>query len=374
MNYFVIDTSARKLANWAVLFGKSNIKKTESNRLFSLYAIDYNDITFWIPISNHPSNPLTHDNIESVYEFNPELKYYPKIISLPDSFNHTTPYTGDELVEYLKTLYSSDTKFIHLQFVGDSSHAVYTLTNENNVKYISSSALTLSSYKKTNGLHLYDLKLCIPFFYYKHLLSLANTKYLESFQTKPLMDKVFIYGRRMDEPIQRNMRSRAYFLNKMRAIIPNEMIEFGDLFNMEIEGYGLSFGLYHFGNYIDYNSCMFNVVHETIYVDSKKERNSCWISEKSTFAILYATPVFLLANNEIINTIKDMGIVLLNDEYDTPDIGDKFEMFCNFIANSTAEERKKLYEKHRIIQNRNREILLNYIDSPKTNCIEYLLK
>jgi hypothetical protein len=88
---------------------------------------------------------------------------------------------------------------------------------------------------------------------------------------------------------------------------------------------------------------------------------------------MFATPTFLLANQEILDTYKDMGIVFLNDEFYAEDIGDRFEMFCNFIKNSTYQERNELYKKHRIIQNRNREILLNYINTPKTNCIEYLL-
>jgi hypothetical protein len=186
------------------------------------------------------------------------------------------------------------------------------------------------------------------------------------------MDKVFIYGRRMEE-IESSLRNRRYFLNKMNSILPNEMIEYGNLFTTEVEGQSVSLGLYHFGNYIDYNSCMFNVVNESIQVDSLKSRASCWISEKSVFAIMFATPTFLLANQEILETYNEMGIVLLNDEYDTPDIGDKFEMFCNFIKNSTPQERNELYTKHRIIQNRNREIMLDYINSTKINCIDYLL-
>lgn len=373
MNYLVIDISARKLANWAVIFGKSNIKKVQSNDLFNLYCIEYENKLLWIPISNSPSTPLTYSNIDIIYSHRPELEGYTKIVSLPDDFRHDEMYIGDELINHLNTLYSDDTIYIHLQFVGDTSNAIYTQTPNNNVKYLTSSQLTLKSRSKTNGLGLYDLRLCIPYFYYKHLLSLVNPQYLDSFQSKELMDKIFIYGRRMDERIPNNMRTRAYFLNKMKQIIPDEMIEYGDLFTMEIEGYGLPFGLYHFGNYIDYNSCMFNIVNETIYVDSQRDRNSCWISEKSIFAILYATPIFLFANEEILETYKNMGIVLLNDEYETDDIGDKFEMFCNFIKDSTPEQRKELYNKHRIIQNRNREILLNYIDSPKTNCIDYLL-
>lgn len=373
MNYVVIDLSARKIANWAVLFGKSNIKKVQSNDLYNLYVIEYDGNTFYIPIPTAPTRQLKYTHLKLIQSIWPEFETYTKIVSLPDTFHHDAEYTDDLLIEHLHTIYPSDTIYIHLSFAGDPSNAVYTQTTENKIRYLSSSQVGLNSRSKTNGLHLYDLKLCIAFFYYKHLLSLANPKYLESFQSKELLDKVFIYGRRMDEPHVAHMRTRGYFLKKMKSILPDDMIEFGDLFTMEVEGYGLSFGLYHFGNYIDYNSCMFNVVNETIFVDSQKDRNSCWISEKSVFAILFATPTFLLANQEILDTYKEMGIVLLNDEYDTPDIGDKFEMFCNFINDSTPEQRTELYNKHRIIQNRNREILLNYIDSPKTNCIEYLL-
>ena len=372
MNYLVIDISPKGLVNFAVLFGKSNIEYVETNEFYNLYKIQYQNKTFWIPQTNAPSRPLEVTHLRYIYQQWPEFKDYTKIISLPDKVSHDSNGEEDSFVEYVRTIYPSDTIYLHLQFRGDPAHASYTQSIDNNVKYISSSAVAENSFKKTNHLHLYDLKLCIPFFYYKHSLSLANPKYLESFQSKPLMDKVFIYGRRMDE-IESQLRNRRYFLNKMNSILPDEMIEYGDLFTMEIEGQTVSLGLYHFGNYIDYNSCMFNVVNESINVDSLKNRHSCWISEKSVFAIMFATPTFLLANQEILDTYKDMGIVFLNDEFYAEDIGDRFEMFCNFIKNSTYQERNELYKKHRIIQNRNREILLNYINTPKTNCIEYLL-
>jgi hypothetical protein len=372
MNYLVIDISPKGLVNWAILFGKFNIEKVDSNEFYNLYKIQYQNITFWIPESNSPSRQFKVTHLKFIYQYWPELENSTKIVSLPDKISRDSDNEEDSFIEYVRTIYPPDTIYLHLQFRGDPAQAAYTQSSDNNVKYISSSAVAENSYKKTNHLHLYDLKLCIPFFYYKHSLSLANPKYLESFQSKSLMDKVFIYGRRMDE-IESQLRNRRYFLNKMNSILPDEMVEYGNLFTMELEGQTVSLGLYHFGNYIDYNSCMFNVVNESINVDSLKNRHSCWISEKSVFAIMFATPIFLLANQEILETYRDMGIVLLNDEFYADDIGDRFEMFCNFIKDSTPQERNELYTKHRIIQNRNREIMLDYINSPKINCIEYLI-
>jgi hypothetical protein len=201
---------------------------------------------------------------------------------------------------------------------------------------------------------------------------LVNFNYIDSYENKNPEDKIFMYARRTDVLDNDTMRDRKYFANVIRKSLSENKYQFGDTFRYEIEGERISFGAYHLGNYFDYNQFMFNVVSETIYSDAVPD-NANFISEKSMFAILFSNPFFLLANIVIRNTYKDMGILFLNDEFDKTDIGDKFEMFCDFINTSTYEQRFELYKKYKIIQKQNREILLEYIRNPKLDCLEFLL-
>jgi hypothetical protein len=354
MKYVIYDN----LLNWAIFFGKDNIKLIDKKYNIKLYYFEYKDIQIWIPQLVNTSNiPINIDLEQTILKHYPELSECKRIITL----NNMNLELSNSYIEK----YKKDSVLVHLQLQGDAAQSIF---NDENVKTITSTYFNSDAGKKY--IHS-DLKLCIPFFYYKHLLSLVNFNYIDSNSNNNPIDKIFIYARRTDESVS-TMRDRAYFLNSLRNSIGNDKIEFGEIFRYEIEGERISFGAYHLGNYFDYNQCMFNIVLESIYVDSPKSSNN-YVTEKSVFAILFSNPFFLLANESILKMYKDMGIVFLNDEFETNDIGDKFKMFCDFITTSTYKQRFELYKKYKIIQKQNREIILKYIRNPKLDCLEFLL-
>jgi hypothetical protein len=364
MKYVIYDYSTQGLSNWAVLLGKDNIKLIDKKENITLYYFEYNDIQFYYPQASLELRLPIETNLENfALNYYSELIEYKKIISLHNPLNQTHLDFVNDLIEK----YKSNSIIVHLQFQGDPSFAIY---KNDSVKTITS---TFNVQDKDNKNVYTDIKLCIPFFYYKHLLSLVNFDNINCFENKNPEDKIFMYSRRIYETSNPDMRDRKYFANKLREFLSEDKYEFGDRFRYEIEGERISFGAYHLGNYFDYNEYMFNVVSESIYSDSPPFSTNNFISEKSMFAILFSNPFFLLANIIIRNIYKDMGIEFLNDEFDTDDIGDKFEMFCKFINNSTYEQRFELYKKYKVIQKQNREILLNYIRNPKLNCLEFLL-
>lgn len=365
MKYVIYDYSIQGLTNWSVFLGKDNIKLLDKKEDINLYYFEYNDIEIYYPQASFQLRLPIETNLENfTLGYYPELNDCKKIISLHTPLNQNHIDLANELIEQ----YKSNSIVVHIQLQGDPQSATYK--NEN-VKTITST-FSIEDIGKENIFT--DIKLCIPFFYYKHLLSLVNYDYINSYENKNPQDKIFMYARRIFEPSSEGVRDRKYFANKLREFLSEDKYEFGDTFRYEIEGNRIPFGAYHLGNYFDYNQYMFNVVSESIYSDAPPLTNSNFISEKSMFAILFSNPFFLLANIVIRNIYKDMGILFLNDEFDTDDIGNKFEMFCQFINNSKYEDRFELYKKYKVIQKRNREILLNYIRNPKLNCLEFLLK
>jgi hypothetical protein len=139
-----------------------------------------------------------------------------------------------------------------------------------------------------------------------------------------------------------------------------------------IELQKISLGLYHLGNYFDYKKCMFNVIFETQYVDYLKPAGNL-LTEKTTFALLFSNPFFLLANTFILNTIKELDIILFNDEFIGEDIEEKFLNFCLFINESTFEQRVELYKKYKKINIENRKKILEYINYPKYKVIDFII-
>ena len=363
MKYVIYDYSVQGLTNWSVLLGKDNIKLIDKKENISLYYFKYNNIEIYYPKPKIELRlPIETDLENFTLDFYPELNDYKKIISLHNPLNEAHWDLANELIEK----YKANSNIIHIQLQGDPTSATY----KNEFVKTITSTFTPSD-KNNKNIHT-DIKLCIPFFYYKHLISLVNFNFMDSYENRNPEDKIFMYSRRIYEPSAHDMRDRKYFANKLRETLNENKYEFGDTFRFEIEGERLSFGAYHLGNYFDYNQCMFNVVSESIYSDSSID-SSNFISEKSTFAILFSNPFFLLANIAIRNIYKDMGILFLNDEFQTNDIGDKFKMFCDFINTSTYEQRFELYKKYKVIQKENREIILKYIRNPKLDCLEFLL-
>jgi len=364
MKYVIYDYSVQGLTNWSVLLGKDNIKLIDKKENISLYYFVYNNIEIYYPQPKVELRLPIETNLENfTLDFYPELNGYKKIISLHNPLNEKHWDLANELIEKHK----ANSNIIHIQLQGDPAAATY----KNEFVKTITSTFTPSD-KDNKNIHT-DIKLCIPFFYYKHLISLVNFNYIDSCENKNPKDKIFMYARRTNELSKNDMRDRKHFANVIRHLLSEDKYEFGDTFRYEIEGERISFGAYHLGNYFDYNQYMFNVVSESIYSDAPPLVGSNFISEKSMFAILFSNPFFLLANITIRNVYKDMGILFLNDEFNKTDIGHKFEMFCDFINKSTYEERFELYEKYKIIQKQNREILLEYIRNPKLDCLEFLL-
>lgn len=350
MDYVILNYSEIRLLNLAIIFGKNNLKLEDFNKDFKIYTYYHNDSKIYLPVLNKDFGFRFKLGAERIlFNHFDYLKELTKIIvlpSLPDS-DVLSFFNGD--------------KFIHLVFQGDPFSEVYS----ENIKVVSSTKY----FKKENVLS--DIKLCLPFFFYKHQISLVDFNQLVYCENKFPLDKIFVYERRADEtsPI---LRHRGYFVNKIKSYFSDDKIETSNLLHKDIELETISMGKYHLGNFFDYQKCMFNIVFESQHVDYKNEAQT-WISEKTLFAILFANPFFLLANEDILNALKELGIDILNDEFDADDIGDKFDNFCMFMINSTLEERKELFEKYKQKQIENRKKLLEYINSPKKEIIEFII-
>lgn len=351
MDYLILNYSEIRLLNLAIIFGKNNLILEDSNKDFKIYTYYHNDSKIYISVLNkdigHRFKLGTEKILLNQFEY---LKNCKKIVLLPSM-------PEKEIVSSFP-----DAIFLHTAFQGDPFSEAY----DESVKVVCSTKY----FKKENIFS--DIKLCLPFFFYKHQISLVDFNQLKNCENKNPIDKVFVYGRRASENINLPLRHRGYFVNKLKHFLSEDKIETSNLLHNDIELETIWMGKYHLGNYFDYQKCMFNVVFESTHVDYYNEVQN-WISEKTLFPILFANPFFLLANSEIIESLKDLQIELLNDEFSGNDIGEQFDNFCKFIAESNADERYVLYKKYKHKQIENREKLLKYIFSAKKDVIEFLI-
>jgi hypothetical protein len=351
MNYLILNYSEIRLLNFAIIFGKNNLKLEDKNKDFNVYTYYHNDSKIFIPILNNNSMFRFKLGTEKIllnqFEY---LKSAEKIIVLPDTAN----------TEIVKTF--ADNKLLHIVFQGDPFLPVY----DESVKVICSTKYFIQSNI------ISDIKLCLPFFFYKHQISLVDFNELSNCENTNPLDKVFVYGRRSDENINLVLRHRGYFIKKIKEWLGEDKIETANLLHNDIELESISTGRYHLGNFFDYQKCMFNVVFESQHVDYCNEAQN-WISEKTLFALLFANPPFLLVNRDILNVLKELGIKLLNDDFEDADIGISFDKFCKFLKESSIGDRIELFKKHKLIQIENRKKLLDYIYSAKEDVINFII-
>lgn len=351
MNYVILSYfEDGNLTIGAILFGKYNLNLIDTNETYNLYKFSTENNTIYYPVSkiNNELKVGEEKNILQSFSFLAECK---KIIFLPNcNYENIISLFGEE-------------KIFRVSIQGDPCSIPF----DKKVNIITS--------VKPNGTIinniLYNIKLCIPYFFYRHQLSLVNYDLLNIFKNKQPKDKIFYYLRRIEDGVY-NMRDRAYFIKKTESKIEKSFLETVNGLHKNIELSKVSWGLYHLGNFFDYNNCMFNIIFESQHVDYPDDTQT-WISEKSIFAILFANPFFLFANPFILKSLKELGIELLNDEFEGNDIEEKFDNFCKLFTDDKAEDRKKLYLKMSEKQIENRKKLLDYIHSPKKDVIEFLI-
>jgi hypothetical protein len=355
MEYVFINFSELKLTSFAIIFGKHNLKKELSSNTFSIYSFSTDNYKIYIPVLSSTSKDSIGVSECKLFfkEFKKFTEYKP-IAFLPEHIE-----IGNQIIKEFPEF-----TFIHLVFTGDSCKPGYP----DFVKVV----MNVSPDKNDmpTAYH-FDFKLSIPFFFYKHQMSLVDFEVVDTIENKFSTDKVFVYGRRSSET-KMEMRDRGYFLNKLISNISNDKVQLNNEMHEHIELQKISLGLYHLGNYFDYKKCMFNVIFETQYVDYLKPAGNL-LTEKTTFALLFSNPFFLLANTFILNTIKELDIILFNDEFIGEDIEEKFLNFCLFINESTFEQRVELYKKYKKINIENRKKILEYINYPKYKVIDFII-
>lgn len=351
MDYVILNyADDGSLTHWAIIFGKNNLELINSKKEFNLYKFVHGDNTFYLPIKR-TNERLKLNQSKVIFAEYPFLSEFKNIVSLPNLIDN------DLLSTY------KDEILIQVLFLGDPAKFEY----ERPVKMITS--------VKPNGFiendFIFDRKLCIPFFFYKNQLSLVDFVKLDKFKIEKPIDKVFSYSRRIDE-LHHSLRDRGYFINLLKSKMDLSKFELFSAVHKNVELSRIQFGLYHLANFFDYNQYMFNLVFETQNVDYPREDQN-WISEKTVFALLFCNPFFLFVNKHILNSLKELNIELLNDEFESNDIEKKFIQFIDFINKSTFEERMKLFSKMNEISLLNRKKLLDYIYSPKESVIEFLI-
>jgi hypothetical protein len=353
MNYVILNyADDGSLTHSAIIFGKNNLKLVDTKQIFNLYKFTDGDNEFYFPIKKS-NERLKLEQSQIIFTEYPFLNNCKKIVSLPSlkDENLVNAYKNEILIQIL--------------FLGDPA----TVSYEHPVKVITS-----VNPENSNGTDLFfDIKLCIPFFFYKNQLSLIDFIKADTFKTKTPKDKVFFYARRADERMY-GMRDRGYFINMIKTKLNTDLFEISNSMHKNVELSRVQYGLYHLGNFFDYNDCMFNLVFESQHVDYF-HKNQFWISEKTLFPLLLSNPFFLFASKPILNALKELNIKLLNDEFefDDEDIEKKFEAFIQFINNSNFESKKEFYVKMNEKQMENRKKVLEYIYSPKKEVIEFLI-
>jgi len=351
MNYVILNyADDGSLTHSAIIFGKNNLKLVDTKQIFNLYKFTDGDNEFYFPIKKS-NERLKLEQSQIIFTEYPFLNNCKKIVSLPS-------LKDENLISFYK-----DETLLAICFQGDPVSIEY----DNPVKMLS----CVKPSEKIKNDFFFDLKLCLPFFYYKHQLSLVDFNKIENYKINKPEDKIFFYSRRVDE-FNSELRDRFYFTNLIYTNVDEKFLDKFNAVHKNLELSRIHYGLYHLGNFFDYNNCMFNLIFESQHVDFQNDYQT-WISEKSLFALLFSNPFFLLANKYILASLKELNIQLLNDEFIGNDIEQKFNNFCSIFKENSFEYRKNLFTKMNEKQIENRKKMLEYIHSPKKEVIEFLI-
>ena len=82
MDYVFINFGENKLKNFAIIFGKHNLIKTESEGLFTIYKFESKDYTIYIPVLNNTQKSSISINDSKIII--DKFKHCKKIIFLPE--------------------------------------------------------------------------------------------------------------------------------------------------------------------------------------------------------------------------------------------------------------------------------------------------
>jgi hypothetical protein len=349
------------------LFGKRNLEHLYTKEE---YIVFYNkEYDMYIPIKNNTSNDIKNaldmfleDNIVSI-----DCKKY---VLLPTDANTNS---ANEYLENLINVYKNTIPILFYINTDDFPRIPYNI-EKYNIKVIAS---TNYHYNDRDVELMVDSGLSLCYFYYLNLWSLTNFDLV--FDNKTPKDKVFCYSKRFYD--NENSR-RKYWFDRLSLVIPNEYIKTSNLLDTPyFKNANLVLASNSLASYFDYNECMFNLVNESDDVYDPNGRYNVdkfyKFTEKTLYAILFANPSLLICRPQLIDYLNNMGIVVLNNEFEfssNVDFKICFDNFCNFIANSNSKDRKNLYNKYKHIQQSNRNILINYIEGSKNEILEYILK
>jgi hypothetical protein len=128
---------------------------------------------------------------------------------------------------------------------------------------------------------------------------------------------------------------------------------------------------------IDYNSCKFNLVTETLPLlkpnTGEEHIQTCkFFSEKTIKSLIVATPAYVLLQEEVYEDLKDYGFYFLNEEFGKYDYSN-YEKFCVFLKDATDKQLEDLFNRTYEKSKLNKIKLEEYIYSDKVKEIKLLL-
>ena len=211
-----------------------------------------------------------------------------------------------------------------------------------------------------------DYKYSFTYFYTKlgfcyfqkgdHIIEIANRK-----------NKVFLYSKTQ---------------NRHRTESINEALETGKIYEKSYTDedyfwYFNNYNYYHTPFVIDYNSCKFNLVTETLPLlkpnTGEEHIQTCkFFSEKTIKSLMVATPAYVLLQEEVYEVLKSYGFYFLNEEFGKYGY-ENYEKFCDFLKNASDKQLDDLFNRTYEKSKLNKIKLEEYIYSDKTKEINLLI-
>ena len=358
-NYWVIDFSEMGLNNWAVLTGRHRLERMDHGD-FSVFKFQWNDKVFWLTYSNLWSKRIRFPDYPDVLNAFPEFHSFHRIINVPNSPN---TFEGDFVEEFQKT-YSDDVTFLRLAFAGDPQDDF--ISPRKHLRVVSSTLMN-----NQLGENFTDFRLTLAWFFLINHISLVDQELLEqTISRMPVKDKVFMLGRRIIDTDRNSNPFRHSFANQLFHRISPEKYEVKSLLKPHIDFTGGCRNGTATGLMLDYNSYYFNVIMESWGPGI----NTDTFTEKTVMFAAIAGPSFLITNDVQLKLLNSLGIRPLNDFFPGDTLEDKFSSFCDFVENSTSEERLTFYQQQSIIQKENRKLFWEYANSIKTEVLQYIIQ
>jgi len=378
-NYLIVDFSEMGLNNWAVLLGRQNIQRIEDRKIreeitrgctfsptegYSVFKAEIGHQCFWLVYNMNFGLRLQPEDYKIILSHFPEFSTYRHIIGVPNAET-----SSDSFIEQFTEKFGDDVTFVQLAFAGDPQKAMYS--PRHNLKIIACHLLTRTSSENTNYPYYIDYRLGMVWFWLLNHYSLIDylllEKMIDSFSAE---DRIFMLGRRItDNDGFSDMGSRKKYFNVLNQLVSPEKYKLESKLKPHIDFAGMQRVGLSVGLLLSYNSSYFSVIQESW--DPKNLREA--FTEKTTMAVTFSGPSFIVSNMHHQEVLNSMGIQTLNAFFDGEDTEEKFINFCKFVENSTPEERLTFYQQQRIIQKNNRKIFWDFALSPKHEALQFIL-